>query len=62
MIFITNDPVEDAENYFWEQNEWLSKRPVCDVCGYEVQEDHYYDINGRIFCSHCIDDCKAYID
>lgn len=46
----TDDPIRDAENYQLDQEAWLEKRPICDVCGEPVQEDHFYT-------DGCIDVC-----
>ena len=65
-MMITDDPVRDAERYYEEQDEWLSHRPVCSICGEHIQDDHYYSIFGDIICPSCIssyiEDFKEYID
>ena len=41
-----------------EYNEWLDRRPVCDVCGEPIQDDHYYDIFHKNVCPACMEDFK----
>lgn len=53
-MLITDDPIRDFEEHDAEQEEWLNSRPVCDMCGRHIQEDHYYDADGDILCDECI--------
>ena len=54
MMHYTDDPIRDAENYQADQEEWLKSRPICDVCGEPVQEDHYFsDGVIDVCCPNC---------
>lgn len=44
---------------------WLRSRPICDMCGEPIQDDHYYEEDGPV-CPRCyekvIEDRRRYID
>jgi len=50
------------DNYgLWEQHNakaeaWLEKQPICVCCGYHIQDDFLFDINGDLFCEECMKD------
>lgn len=52
----TGDPHADFLAHEREQERWLARLPVCDICGHPVQDDHYYEINGEVICERCLDD------
>ena len=58
----TDDPVKDAANRDAEAEEWLNSRPVCCHCGDHIQDEFYFEIEGRIYCPDCVDDAKQWID
>lgn len=59
MIFRTDDPERDfAMHEAWQEEE-LKKRPVCEVCGEPIVDDHYYDMFDQKVCSDCL---KEYCD
>lgn len=38
-------------------HDWLdsqNKRPSCDVCGEEITEAKYWEIDRRIYCEECL--------
>lgn len=41
----------DASDLKWEQ-----KHPFCDKCGWQIQDEYYYDVDGEILCEECIKD------
>lgn len=61
MLF-TDNPVADAENYYEQKDRELDKLPICDICGYHIQEDHYYNIDGLKYCPDCIQERKCYVE
>lgn len=40
----------------------LQNRPECDYCGYTVQDDFCYVINGDIVCDDCIKDFRRAVE
>ena len=40
-----------------EQEAWLAKRLMCDYCEQNIQDDHYFDINGEVVCPDCMESC-----
>ena len=49
------------DNYgMWERyqdamDRRLASRPVCSICGEHIQDDHYFDINGTLYCPECLE-------
>ena len=37
------------------QDRQLEKLPVCDCCLEPIQDEHYYDLGGELFCKDCLD-------
>ena len=58
------------DNYeLWERHEELQeqereKLPLCDYCGHEIMEEHFYVIGSEYICQECLDDNfkKATVD
>lgn len=60
-MYRTDDPAADFDRYDREQAKAEAKLPHCDICGNAIT-DHYYNINGEIYCEECLDDnfrCEA---
>lgn len=55
MSFYTDDPIRDAEMHEAEQERRLSELPVCCYCENPVQHEHFYEINGEMFCPDCLE-------
>lgn len=49
------DPYDDFLNHEAQAEEWLSRLPVCDICGEPIQDDYYYRLGGEIICEHCME-------
>ena len=61
-MYMSDDPVMDAERYIAHLDEKLERRPVCDCCGNHIQDDwalHYKDI---WLCKSCSSDSEEYIE
>lgn len=54
-MYRTDDPVADFERYDSEQAREEARLPHCDCCG-NVIRDHYWNINGEIYCEDCLND------
>lgn len=54
-MYRTDDPAADFDRYDRYQAKEEAKLPHCDRCGCAI-DDHYYNINGDIFCKECLDD------
>lgn len=39
-----------------EQEKLLEKLPVCRHCGEPIQDDHYFYIEGIIYCEDCMNE------
>ena len=58
MIY-TDDPVRDFEEHDREEQEWLERRPICDICGEHIQDEHFYIIEGDYICPECLEGYKV---
>lgn len=50
----SDDPARDFAAWDMEQEQGLSRLPVCDKCGDPIQDDFYWEINGEILCEGCM--------
>ena len=39
-----------------EQEKLLERLPVCRYCGEPIQDDHYFYIEGVIYCEDCMNE------
>ncbi len=53
-MYYTDDPIVDSYRYEDEQEQELSKLPVCSECGEHIQDDVAYYINNEWICPHCM--------
>lgn len=58
----TDDPAQDAENYFAEAERRMERFPVCDNCGYRITGEYRWRINGKLWCEDCINDFRELND
>lgn len=54
-MFYSDDPVRDFERHDREQQKRLEQLPECDKCGDPIQDDHFYEIEGKTICPHCLE-------
>ena len=54
MPFYSDDPAADFAAYDREQERLLERRPVCRKCGEHIQDEHYFYIEGNIWCEDCM--------
>ena len=52
-MFFTDDPVADFHRHDREQEAWLKKLPICDLCGEHIQSEQLFDIEGDLYCEDC---------
>lgn len=55
---ITDNPYYDADCYFDEQEKLYANRPRCSHCGEHIRDEYAYNIDGKIICRECLEDCK----
>ena len=56
MCFRTDNPVADFHRYDAEQEAALEKRPKCSECSEHIQDEHYFDIHGKLYCEECMNE------
>lgn len=54
MAYFSDDPVADFERYDRDQERLLERRPKCRNCNEHIQNEHYFYIDGRIWCHECM--------
>ncbi len=52
----TDDPLRDFERYDSDREDYLERLPECVCCGYAIQDDYYYEIQGEILCQSCMEE------
>ena len=62
MFMRTDNPLRDFLRSSTKQEEWLESRPLCDDCGEYIQDEYYFEIEGKKFCESCIKNYKKWID
>ena len=62
MLRRTNDPLSDFTLWDDDQEQKLNKRPECAECGWIIQDEYGYVVDGKWYCEECIRDAKTYID
>lgn len=55
-MFYSDDPVRDAERHIAQQDEKLSHYPKCSHCGYEIQDEKLFDLDGELYHIKCAKD------
>jgi hypothetical protein len=65
-LYLSEDPVMDAERYMMAQDIRLARRPVCDCCENHIQEEsalHYVTRTVDIWlCEECVESNMEYIE
>ena len=54
-MYRTDDPVADFDRYDRDRADKESRLPHCDCCGCAIS-NHYWNINGEIYCEECLND------
>lgn len=50
----TDNPAADAAERDYDFEKWLEHRPICDICGEPVTDDHYFtDGVVDVCCPNC---------
>ena len=52
-MYITDDPLRDADRYDKICQDWLDSRPKCSACGEPIQEDYAIRVRGNFYCREC---------
>ncbi|MBQ6765322.1 MAG: hypothetical protein IJP45_09105 [Paludibacteraceae bacterium] len=52
----------DLDRHLSEEEAWLSRLPVCDVCGEPIQSEYMYEYNGDKICEDCMECCKVSVE
>ena len=55
-MYRTDDPVADHARWDAEQAREAARYPVCVYCGYSIQEDDLFDINGELYHLECAEE------
>ena len=58
----SDDPDRDFLEHDRAAEEWLSRRPVCDICGHPIQEDIALRIDDMWICDDCVSANRRWIE
>lgn len=53
--FYSDDPNADFDAWDAEQTRQLEQRPVCADCDEPIQDDHWYEFDGKLICPDCLE-------
>lgn len=56
MMFYTDNPGRDADQYFAMKEALLERLPKCDSCGEPIQDEYLWEIGGDVYCERCATD------
>lgn len=56
-----SDPLEDFNANEERLYRLLKKRPICSCCHEHIQDEYFYRIDKKNYCTHCINGFKEYI-
>lgn len=54
MFIRSDDPARDADLYYADLERELAKRPRCTDCGEPIQDEVYYEFDGKSYCPDCL--------
>ena len=54
-MYRTDDPLADFDRWEQERELMAADLPECECCG-RIIDDHYFDINGVVFCEDCLEE------
>ena len=58
----TDNPIRDADNYQYDRDFELMKRPSCYYCDEYIQECYAYEDDfGHLYCKHCVENLNHQI-
>ena len=53
-MYRTDNPVLDAERYYSDMEAARAQLPRCSCCGYPIDDDTCFKIDGYIYCEDCL--------
>ena len=56
MFPLTDDPHRDFDRHEAELQRQLDRLPKCGYCREPIQDEHAFVINGKCYCTQCIND------
>ena len=54
----SGNPIADFDAYDREQSKRLAELPECRECGYPIQDEEAYYIDGEWICLECMEEYK----
>lgn len=55
-VMYSDDPIRDFEERERRRQRWLDSLPVCSECGYPIQDEECFEINGELICPSCMEE------
>ena len=57
------EPFEEAEAREFSWDEKCDRYPRCERCGGSIYPyETYLEIEGQIYCEHCVEQCTRFVD
>ena len=56
MVCPTDNPLADFNRQDAQDIAAMGKLPICNECGFPIEDKHYYFISGKIICQECLDE------
>jgi formylmethanofuran dehydrogenase subunit E len=61
MTHYTDDPLLDFDRHQADEEEWLSRRPICKDCGEHIQDETAYHNDGVWICHECFENNQRWV-
>ena len=62
MRTVWHEPIDDFNKRQIEYYEWISTLPKCSDCGEPIEDEYYYEVDGKIYCDRCIESKRKYLE
>ena len=56
MMYYSDDPGRDFDNWNADQEAGLERLPICSECEQPIQNEDCYEINGELVCPRCLEE------
>lgn len=55
-FFRSDDPIADFNRKDRAETKWLAKKPVCEYCGHQIQDERLFDYHGNLYHVECAEE------
>ena len=61
-MYRTDDPAADYDRWDREQQKKLEQLPICDICGYPIQQECAVLLGEHWYCDDCLREARTPIE